>query len=96
MTGPKEPVWPLWVARGKPLLPVSEDVGVFGRVAGVPSVQVRIGAPEAGVFAKAKAEGKLPPGLHTSKFAPDRQPTIRTGVAVFTLSVLELLASRSS
>jgi amidohydrolase len=78
----------------------SEDIGVFGRVAGVPSVQLRIGAPEPGQFAKARAEGKFPPGPHTSKFAPDRQPTIRTGVATFTLSVLELLgpvreASRS-
>jgi hypothetical protein len=78
----------------------SEDFGVFGRVAGVPSVQLRIGAPEPGEFAKARAEGKFPPGPHTAKFAPDRQRTIRTGVAAFTLSVLELLgpvkeASRS-
>jgi amidohydrolase len=69
----------------------SEDFGVFGRVAGVPSVQLRVGAPEPGEFAKAKAEGKVPPGPHSSAFAPDRERTIRTGVAAFTLSVLELL-----
>jgi hippurate hydrolase len=69
----------------------SEDFGVFGRVAGVPSIQLRVGAVEPGEFAKAKAEGKLVPGPHSPLFAPDRERTIRTGVAAFTLSVLELL-----
>jgi len=69
----------------------SEDFGVFGRVAGVPSIQLRVGAVEPGGFAKAKAEGKLVPGPHSPLFAPDRERTIRTGVAAFTLSVLELL-----
>jgi hippurate hydrolase len=68
----------------------SEDIGVFGRVAGVPSVQLRVGAPEAGVFAKAKAEGSLPPGPHNGGFKPDKEPTIRGGVAALTLSVLEM------
>jgi amidohydrolase len=70
----------------------SEDFGVFGRVAGAPSVQLRVGASEPAEFAKAKAEGKLLPGPHNSAFAPDRERTIRTGVAAFTLSVLDLLA----
>jgi len=70
---------------------VSEDFGVFGRVAGVPSIQLRIGAVEPGEFAKAKAAGKLVPGPHSPLFAPDRERTIRTGVAAFTISVLELL-----
>jgi hippurate hydrolase len=72
----------------------SEDFGVFGRVAGAPSVQLNIGAAEPGDLAKAKEQGKLPPGLHTSKFVPDRERTIRTGVATFTLSVLELLGEK--
>jgi hippurate hydrolase len=69
----------------------AEDFGVLGRVAGAPSVELRVGSSEPGELARAKAEGKLPPGLHTSKFAPDRQRTIRTGVKVFMVSVLELL-----
>lgn len=69
----------------------SEDIGVFGSVAGVPSVQLRVGASEAGEYAKAKAEGKLPPGPHNGGFKPDKEPTIRGGVAAFTLSVLDLL-----
>ncbi|MDP9226048.1 MAG: amidohydrolase, partial [Actinomycetota bacterium] len=67
----------------------SEDFGVFGRVAGVPSIQLRVGTVEPGEFTKAKAAGKLVPGPHSPLFAPDRERTIRTGVAAFTLSVLE-------
>ena len=70
---------------------VSEDFGVFGRAAGAPSVLLRLGAPEPAVFAKARAEDTYPPGLHSATFAPDRERTIRTGVAAFTLSVMELL-----
>jgi hippurate hydrolase len=69
----------------------SEDFGVFGRVAGVPSIQLRVGASEPAALAKAKGAGTLPPGPHNSGFAPDREPTIRGGVAAFTLSALELL-----
>jgi amidohydrolase len=72
--------------------PSSEDIGVYGRVAGVPSVQLRVGAPEAAVYAKAKAQGNLPPGPHNGGFKPDKEPTIRGGVTALTLSVLELCA----
>ena len=60
----------------------SEDFGVYGRTAGVPSVVLRIGASEPGEFEKLKAVGKVPPGPHTAKFAPDRERTIRTGVTL--------------
>jgi hypothetical protein len=42
-------------------------------------------------FEKAKAAGKVLPGPHSAAFAPDREPTIRTGAAALTASVLELL-----
>ena len=80
------------VVPGEPVTG-SEDFGVFGRVAGVPSVQLSIGAVEPGKFASAKAAGTAVPGLHSPLFAPDREPTIRTAVAAFTLSVMELLGS---
>lgn len=70
----------------------SEDFGVFGRAAGVPSIQLRVGAPEAAALTAAKARGELPPGPHNSGFKPDKEPTIRGGVAALTLSVLELCA----
>jgi amidohydrolase len=68
----------------------SEDFGVFGRVAGVPSIQLRVGSVDPAEFARAKAEGRFLPGPHSPLFAPDRGRTIRTGVAAFTLSILEL------
>jgi len=76
-----------------PIEPVmgSEDFGVFGRVANVPSIQLRIGAVEPSAFATAKATGKPVPSVHSPLFAPDRERTIRAGVAAFTLSVLDLL-----
>jgi len=74
----------------------SEDFGLFGHVAGVPSIQLRVGAVEPSAFANAKATGKPVPSVHSPLFAPDRERTIRTGVAVFTLSVLDLLGGPAS
>jgi hippurate hydrolase len=71
----------------------SEDFGVFGRVAGVPSIQLRVGAIEPGEFARAKAAGTVLPSPHSPFFAPDRERTIRSGVAALTYSVLELAAA---
>ncbi|HEX4416848.1 MAG TPA: hypothetical protein VH165_03070 [Kofleriaceae bacterium] len=51
--------------------------------------------PKAKTKAKAKAAGTTVAGLHTAGFTPDRERTIRTGVAALTLSVLELLGSRA-
>lgn len=70
----------------------SEDFGVYGRAAEVPSIQLRIGAIEPAVFAQAKAAGGLAPGAHSPFFAPDREPTIRAGVTALTYSALELFA----
>ena len=70
----------------------SEDFGVYGRVAGVPSLQLRVGAIEPKLYAEAKAAGSLAPGAHTPFFAPDREPTIRAGVSALTFSALELFA----
>jgi hippurate hydrolase len=70
----------------------SEDFGVYGRMAGVPAIQLRIGMAEPGQYAQAKAAGGLVPGAHTPFFAPDREPTIRAGVAALTYSALELFA----
>jgi hippurate hydrolase len=69
----------------------SEDFGVYGRVAGVPSVQFRVGAIAPDVLARAKADGTFVPGPHNSAFAPDRGPTIRAGVAALVLAAEELL-----
>ncbi|MBL0920936.1 MAG: amidohydrolase [Phycisphaerales bacterium] len=71
----------------------SEDFGVFGAAAGAPGVQLRVGAVNPEVFARAEAADEIEsiPGPHNPAFAPDPGPTLRTGVAAFTLSALELL-----
>ena len=78
--------------RVKDFTPVmgSEDFSEFGR-AGVPAMLLWIGSSEPKAFAEARAKGTYPPGSHTARLAPDREPTLRTGVSTLTLSALELL-----
>ena len=70
----------------------SEDFGAFA-LAGhrIPATLFWLGAVEPGRFAAAQAAGKLTPGLHTSRFAPDPEPTLRTGVTGMTAVALALL-----
>ena len=77
------------VVEAAPLM-VAEDFSEFSR-AKIAAVEIWVGAAEPAAFKKAAAEGKMLPGLHSSKFAPDRERTIRTGVTVLTASALELL-----
>jgi len=78
------------VMEGKPEM-IAEDFGELGRAAGAPSVMLRVGAAEPTRFAEAKQKGEPLPSLHSGTFAPDRERTIKTSVAVLTLSALELL-----
>jgi len=70
----------------------SEDFGVYSSRAGVPGIQLRVGAVDPKVFAEAKAAGRamMLPGPHNSRFAVDREKTIKGGAMAFTLSVLEI------
>lgn len=67
-----------------------EDFSQYGR-AGVPSTLVWVGAVEPKKYETWKAGGPTLPSLHNSGFAPDREPTLRTGVKTVTLAALELL-----
>jgi hippurate hydrolase len=67
-----------------------EDFSQYGR-AGVPATLVWVGAVEPKKYEAWKAGGPALPSLHNSGFAPDREPTIRTGVKTMTLAALELL-----
>jgi len=67
----------------------SEDFSEYG-LAGVPAVMVRLGAADPEALAKATAAGVELPSLHSSLFAPDRDPTLRTGVAAETAMLLDL------
>ena len=68
----------------------AEDFSEFGR-AGIPSLQYNVGAVNPAKYETSKKDGTPLPSLHSSEFAPDREPTIRTGVASLTAAALELL-----
>jgi amidohydrolase len=57
----------------------------------IPAVDFHIGAVEPAKIAEYKQAGKELPSLHSSKFAPVPDPTIRTGVIGMTTAVLELM-----
>jgi amidohydrolase len=57
----------------------------------IPAVDFHVGAVDPAKIAEYKQEGKELPTLHSSKFAPVPEPTIRTGVIGMTTAVLELM-----
>jgi amidohydrolase len=68
-------------------LMVSEDFGLFGVNRTIPTAMLSLGAVDP---VKIAAGGPLP-SLHSSKFAPLPEPTLRTGVRTLTTMVMELL-----
>src|SRR6266403_3640639 len=57
----------------------------------IPAVDFHIGAVDPVKIADSKKNGTALPSLHSSKFAPVPEPTIRTGVVAMTTAVLELM-----
>jgi amidohydrolase len=57
----------------------------------IPAVDFWIGAVDPEKIAEYKKEGKELPSLHSSKFAPVPEPTIRVGMVGMTSAVLELM-----
>jgi amidohydrolase len=57
----------------------------------IPAVDFHIGAVDPTKIAEYKQAGKELPSLHSNKFAPVPEPTIRTGVLAMTAAVLELM-----
>jgi hippurate hydrolase len=68
----------------------AEDFGEFGR-AGVPSFMFWLGATAPEKYASVHGDVTLLPGLHSSLFAPDREPTLKTGAAALAVAAMELL-----
>jgi amidohydrolase len=56
----------------------------------IPAVDFHIGAVDPVKIADSKKTGTPLPSLHSSKFAPVPEPTIRTGIVAMTAAVLEL------
>jgi hippurate hydrolase len=70
----------------------SEDVGVFGLPdRSIPVCYFRLGAMYPDRFAAAQATGVFPPGMHTNKFEPDPEPTLRTGITALASTAIALL-----
>ena len=69
----------------------SEDVGIFTLDRQIPLAFLWLGAMDPTKFATAEKAGKLLPGMHTSKFEPLPEPTIRTGVTAMTAAAISLL-----
>jgi amidohydrolase len=69
---------------------VFEDFSEFS-LAGVPSVLFAVGGVEPVKFAAAQQSGTPLPGLHSSLWAPDREPTLKTAITVEATVLLELL-----
>ena len=70
-----------------------EDFGQFGRTLDkVPVCLFRIGAVDPAKVAESRRSGIPLPSLHSSKFAPLPEPTIKTGITAMTAAALDLLA----
>jgi amidohydrolase len=57
----------------------------------IPALMFTVGAVDPAKVAESKKTGVSLPSLHSSKFAPVPEPTIRTGVVGMTTAVLELM-----
>lgn len=68
----------------------SDDFAEYGR-AGVPAIEFSIGAADPVKFAEAQKSGEVLPGPHSPFFAPDLEPSLRTGIEAETAAVLEVL-----
>lgn len=80
------------VVEGKAAM-VSEDFGLFGLDGRrIPCLMFWLGAADPGKLKESLRSGQALPSLHSSRFAPLPEPSIRTGVIVLTSAVLELMA----
>ena len=70
-----------------------EDFGMLPRAAGVPGLLYRLGSVDPARVAAAEAGGEPLPSLHSSRYAPLPEPTLRTGVRTMAHLALGLLAA---
>jgi hippurate hydrolase len=72
----------------------SEDFGIFGSAAGVPSCFWFVGGTDPVLYAAAEATGRLDrdvPSNHSPYFAPILEPTLTTGVRTLVAAALAWL-----
>ena len=72
-----------------------EDFSQFGLTAEkIPICLFRVGAVAPAKVEENQRTGVPLPSLHSSKFAPVPEPTIKTGITAMTAAALELLAKK--
>ncbi|HWG37002.1 MAG TPA: amidohydrolase [Terriglobales bacterium] len=69
----------------------SEDFGAFGLEHRIPLFDYNLGAVSAEALAQSQRTGVPLPSLHSSKFAPLPEPTLRTGITALTSVALAAL-----
>ncbi len=82
------------VTDGAPEM-TSEDLTEY-QIAGVPTLMLRIGAVEKARYDESIRTGSPLPALHSSQFAPDREPAIKTSIAAEVLALRALLPNGGS
>ena len=69
---------------------VSEDFSEFN-LAGIPSMLFYVGAMDPTKAEAARVSGTILPGLHSSLWAPDHEPTLKTAIKAETTALVNLL-----
>ena len=70
-----------------------EDFSLYGR-AGVPAFMFWLGSVDAEKVARSKEPGASPlPSLHSARYAPLPEPTIKAGVTAASSTLIHLFAS---
>ena len=77
------------VVRAEPIMG-GEDFSRYGK-AGVPICMFGLGTISPERLAGWKAEGVTPPSMHSSKYYPDPEPALRTGVKATASIVMDLM-----
>ena len=75
----------------EPPFMASDDFAEY-RSGGMPSVMLTLGAVNPAKYAEAKKTGEPIPGPHSPYFAPDREPSLKTGIQVEMAAILELMS----
>jgi len=76
--------------RDAPPEMASEDLAEF-QVAGIPTLMMRIGAVPQAKYDASLRGGPALPSLHSSQFAPDREPTIKSAMLAEVIALRELM-----
>ena len=74
---------------------VSEDFSEFS-IAGVPTLQLRIGAVAPAKYEAAAKGGPPLPSLHSSTFFPDLEPTLKSAMAAEVVALRELMPAKGN